>query len=339
MKIASNFILFLGGSEPTSELVNRFTNNNKTKKSIIKYFLLANNISLKEKTIEKDFTESIYPQITEFLKYKEFTSCKQSTIKDYKTKLEKYYEKYKELKEGYVIDFLKEEKLTVKATYLSLFKQYFSYHKKHLNIPIRKKDIKIARRASTKVKVLYEYELRKVEALIVKLDISDPDQYLLKTILILYMYTGCRVSELYNKMFSEIDFKSKEIWVVGKGNKPRPVSLETSPKLLKFLKEHRKKYAKELEKKDLPIILNRNLQPVSISCIQKKVKKVFNELGFDNNKSIHSLRHSFGTNLANNGLDKFTISEVLGHSNIETTENYIRLSKQMQQKVKGKFKV
>lgn len=338
LNIAQKFINFLGGSEPTSELVKQFCDN-RNKKSIIKYFLIANNITIEQQKETKDYTNSNNKDIEDFLKYKEFTACKQLTIKDYRTKLEKFYKQFDQLTENNVREFLSTEKVTVKSSYINLFKQYFKFHNKNFNLYVKKNDLINAKNEVIKVKVLTKDEIKKIEKYVENLDEKNNDQYLLKTILIVYLYSGCRVSELINTKFSEINFKEKTLEVIGKGDKKRTIYLEVCPKLIKFLREHKQKYKVLLQEKDLPIILNQNYQPLSKITIQKKVKKVFQELKFDENKSIHSLRHSYGTILANNNVPIEIISHLLGHTNIITTKIYVDLSQQMKRTSKGKFKV
>lgn len=305
------------------------------KKSVIKYFLIANNINIHKEKKEIKITSS-YSKIASFLKHKEFTSCKQSTLKDYKTKIENFYKIYSEINQENVKEFLHYKKITVKSAYINLFAQYFKFHNMEFNLCYSKKDLKKEKLQKTKDKLLTTAEIKKLINYINKLSEND---YETKAIFTLYIYTGCRLSELKNAKFSNLDLKTKELTVTGKGDKKRIIYLNSNPELYKFLKLHHKRCKEILKKRDLPILHNIRLQPMSDSYIQKKVKEIFKKLGFDDNKSIHSLRHNFGTILYNNGVSLPSIQKILGHSDIKTTEIYVELSTQTKKEIKGRFKV
>lgn len=346
IKVATNFVSFLEGQEPTPELVDEFCNT-PMKKSVVKYFLFSNEITFEVQEDIRDYTESIYPDVTDFLKYKEFTSCQQSTIRDYRAKLENFYNVYSKMNENLdyditeddVKDFLKNKKVTVKSVYINLFTQYFKYHKKEFSIFVNKKEIRKAKAEKTIEKVLNRDETKKLLKYIDKLNESDDNEYLLKSIFTLYLYTGCRLIELQQLNFSDVDLKRKEAWVTGKGNKKRRAYFNSNPNMTKFLKNHFNRYKDQLKIRDLPLILNHNFQRVSTSHIQELVKNTFKTLGFDNSKSTHSLRHTYGTILVNNGVKLKNIQKALGHEDIETTLIYADISAQTKKAVNGKFKV
>ncbi|HAO6627679.1 TPA: tyrosine-type recombinase/integrase, partial [Listeria monocytogenes] len=137
--------------------------------------------------------------------------------------------------------------------------------------------------------------------------------------------TGIRVSELSSIKVNLIDLKNKTIIVTGKGNKERMIFYNTKleNKLIRFLKlrqqvmEFNKVYHSYLF-----IKLNTG-KPVTNNFVYYEIVKI-GKL-YDINLHPHTLRHSFATNLLENGCDLRYIQEFLGHSSILTTQRYTHL--------------
>lgn len=123
--------------------------------------------------------------------------------------------------------------------------------------------------------------------------------------------TGIRVGELYKIDLRKINNSKLEI--VGKGNKTRIIYIPDN--LNSFLKLWKYQY--------LPI--NKNKKFITYKTINLIVKKIGNEY-FNKDITPHSLRRSYATNLLRKQIDIKTISELMGHSNINTTSSYIFLS-------------
>ena len=139
------------------------------------------------------------------------------------------------------------------------------------------------------------------------------DKILLETI----YYCGLRVSESLSLKKQDVDLKEKMIMVVsGKGNKDRLVPM---PKPLL---------------NDLSIWLTlQNLEDDErlFKITRMRVHQIIKEI----NPLIHAhtLRHSYGTQLYEKGVDLRSIAELMGHSEIETTKIYIHLSKTHKKKI------
>lgn len=73
------------------------------------------------------------------------------------------------------------------------------------------------------------------------------------------------------------------------------------------------------------MFLNKNGEKISRQMIFKMLKNLANKAGITKEISPHTLRHSFASNLLNNGADLRVIQELLGHENLETTEIYSHL--------------
>ena len=145
---------------------------------------------------------------------------------------------------------------------------------------------------------------------------------------------GLRVSELVNLKVSNIDFDECIIRVFGKGSKERIVPINNSA--LNALKTYINDYRNYLLKtNDSDYVFINNLsKPITRQGFFKILKKICEENGINKHVSPHTLRHSFATHLLNNGADLRVIQELLGHTNLTTTQIYSHISNE---KVKNDY--
>lgn len=137
---------------------------------------------------------------------------------------------------------------------------------------------------------------------------------------------GLRVSELVNLKINDIDLSSKYVRCFGKGSKERIIPIgETAKQIVKEYLPQRdlliKKY--NLNTKRLLILENGRL------ITRQDVYSFIHAQGKVINKNIspHTLRHSFATHLLENGADLRIVQELLGHSDVSTTQLYTHISK------------
>ncbi|MBD5430895.1 MAG: tyrosine recombinase XerC [Lactobacillus sp.] len=154
----------------------------------------------------------------------------------------------------------------------------------------------------------------------------------------LFYTTGMRVSEVSSLLINQIDFDSKLILVHGKGNKDRYTAFdENTYKALKnYLKNSRPKLLGRKEDQNI-LFLNNFGDPITDRGIEYVMKKVFNKAGISGNVHPHELRHSFATAMLNNGADLRTVQELLGHSNLSTTQIYTHVTMKHLQSEYEKF--
>ncbi len=137
---------------------------------------------------------------------------------------------------------------------------------------------------------------------------------------------GLRVSELVNLKISDIDLKSRYVKCFGKGSKERliPFGKKAKESLNKYLKVRDvlvSKYnlsAKRLFIKETGKFLTR--QDV-YNFVRKLGEKIHKQI------SPHTLRHTFATHLLENGADLRVVQELLGHSDVSTTQLYTHITK------------
>jgi integrase/recombinase XerD len=130
--------------------------------------------------------------------------------------------------------------------------------------------------------------------------------------------SGIRVSELVGIKVSDLDLENKRGVVHGKGNKSRQIFL--SEKLCQDIKLF-------LEKNPATnFLFTSKEEALSTRNIQKIIKKAKEKAGITKKVTPHTLRHSFATHLLEAGVDIRKIQVLLGHSRIDTTQIYTRVS-------------
>ena len=151
-----------------------------------------------------------------------------------------------------------------------------------------------------------------------------------KLILMMYYTCGLRLSELLNLKVQDIDFNEKILWVRdGKGGKDRMTII--SDEVLEILK-------KKLSGFDRKNLIFENLKlkkPYSQRNIQYIIEKARVKSELNKDCHIHTLRHSFATHLLEDKVDIRFIQELLGHSDLSTTQIYTKVSKSELKKIKA----
>ncbi|MBT4376750.1 tyrosine-type recombinase/integrase [archaeon] len=141
---------------------------------------------------------------------------------------------------------------------------------------------------------------------------------------------GLRVSELTNLKIEHLDFEEKIGHVrQGKGKKDRIFNLPTF--LLKGLK---KQTHLQVDSGEIYLFSGR-IGQMSSRNLQKIVSNAAKKAGIKKDVHCHTLRHSFATHLLENGTDIRLIQELLGHSDISTTQIYSHVSPHMLKGVKS----
>ncbi len=153
-----------------------------------------------------------------------------------------------------------------------------------------------------------------------------------RTILEFLYATGIRVSELCNLNLFDVDETS--LRVKGKGGKERivPIALRTVQVLDQYLLE-RKKEVRE----NPPLFINNRGKRINRQFVWTLVTSYAKKAGIMKAVSPHTLRHSYATHLLENGADLRIIQELLGHSNISTTDRYTHISNKHLKKAFDQF--
>ncbi len=147
-----------------------------------------------------------------------------------------------------------------------------------------------------------------------------------KAVLELLYAAGLRVSELTDIQLNNIDLNSKYIRCIGKGSKERivPIGSKACSAIKNYFKE-RDYIIKKYQISTKYCFIKENGKKLT----RQDVYNFINSIGKNINKDIspHTIRHSFATHLLENGADLRVVQELLGHSDVSTTQLYTHISK------------
>ncbi len=272
--------------------------------------------------------------ISDFLSYLEVeANYSKNTINSYENDLNKFEEYYKNkdlLKitskdiEKY-IQTLSDLAPTTVSHNISSLKTFYSYFLKQVRISNNPTDgIKSPKLGIHLPTYLTIDEVNKL----LDIEVTDAFSSRNKAILELMYATGLRISEVISLEFKNIDYDECIIRVMGKGSKERIVPVNDYA--IKYLKEYIDNYRPELVKNEINnyIFLNNHGRMLTRQGIFKMIKNYAALKNIKKTIGPHTLRHTFATHLLENGADLRVIQELLGHSDISTTQIYTHLTKE-----------
>ena len=277
-------------------------------------------------------------EIDEYLTYiKLEKKLSKNTILNYKLDLENYFNYLEKNKifdvkkitiediNNYLHDLslngLNARSIRRHITTIKEFHKYLVKFKKiKTDVSINIDVIKISKKLPT---VITHEEMDKI----LNIDLTNVFKYRDKAMLELMYGSGLRVSELVNLTIYNIDFTNNLILIEGKGDKERivPMSVYSKNALENYLKERRKLLKKgNLDEEKL--FLNNHGKGISRHGFNYILQNILKNNKIDSKITPHSLRHTFATDLLNNGADLRSIQELLGHSDITTTRIYTHVA-------------
>jgi len=187
--------------------------------------------------------------------------------------------------------------------------------------------IEVPKKKEKKIKFL---EKEHVERLLSQPILSTPKGLRDKAMLELMFSTGLRVSELIALNKNQINLKTREIGIVGKGGRARVVFL--SDKAVRFLQryltsrtDHHKPLWIRVLNSPSPALLDKEVR-LSVRSVQRIIKRYGRKAKLPMNVTPHVLRHSMATDLLRGGADLRSVQEFLGHKNISTTQVYTHVT-------------
>lgn len=258
-----------------------------------------------------------------------------NTIESYARDLEKYYQfqKQREIKMNQIkkehikeyLKYLKESKMSDKSISRNISSIRTFYKFLLMERVITKSPIELIELPKIKKTLPTVLSTEEVSRL---LDITITDAYSArnKAMLELMYATGLRVSELIALKKQDINFEDAVLKTLGKGSKER--ILPIGDYALDALRVYLDGYRDELMKKKVTdyLFLNNHGTPITRQGFFKIIKKLAKEKNITTPFSPHTLRHSFATHLLDCGADLRSIQELLGHSDISTTQIYTHVS-------------
>ena len=152
-----------------------------------------------------------------------------------------------------------------------------------------------------------------------------------KAMLELFYSTGMRLSELVSLNHGSVDYKNNLIRLFGKGSKERLVPFGNRAKL------YLKKYTISRKNKDFnkPLFITKREKRISKRTVQRRISMYIKLVADGNQLGPHILRHSFATHLIENGAGIRTVKDLLGHSNLSSTQVYTHIQPE---KIKQTYK-
>ena len=276
--------------------------------------------------------------INEFIDYLRFEKkYSENTIVSYQNDLKKaliffkndFNNLTKKDIQNYIMQLSKEENSASVSRSISTLKSFYKFlelNKYAKNNPLT--TITNPKTPKKLPKVLSEEEVDKLLDINLKTDFD----YRNKAMLELMYSSGLRVSELINLTVNDIDLINSSVRIFGKGSKERIVPLNdyAIEALNNYISNHRRSLFKHGENNYL--FLNNHGNKMTRQGFFKTLQKIAKEKGIKSELSPHTLRHSFATHLLKHGADLRSIQELLGHSDISTTQIYTHITSEKLQK-------
>ena len=141
-----------------------------------------------------------------------------------------------------------------------------------------------------------------------------------RTIIIMFYETGVRVSELVGLDDKDVNFTSRQIKVLGKGNKERIVPF--GDELYEALRDYIQLRDESVERKSTALFLTVEGNRMGIKTVWVLVKKHLSRVSSLKKRSPHVLRHTFATAMLNHDAEIESLKRLLGHAKLSTTEIY-----------------
>ena len=156
---------------------------------------------------------------------------------------------------------------------------------------------------------------------------EDPTETMYHALFALIYGCGLRISEAVGLTVNRMEADSGFLRILGKGNKERIVPIPQG--ILAPVQRYQALVRPVFQKKRTnAFFINRAGRPVTVRSAERKLREKCMEAGITKHITPHKLRHSYATHLLQGGADLRSIQEMLGHSDIQTTEIYTHVQNQ-----------
>lgn len=293
--------------------------------------------------------------IEQFILEKRLENLSQLTINSYQTDLRMFYNFYSQNKldiSNGINEYLKYLEETTdylsstksrKLVIIKLFHRYLVQNQlidKGNFFPIK---IRKEKRLPKTLPLKELQKLVEVVEIIPNSPVKIRDQIRNCAIMTLLISLGLRICEIKNLNLQDYQPKDGRITIFGKNKKERILFITNSQDKL-ILKNYLKNYLKTRKQynpqnKEHALFLNKYGKRFSIYGIENIYFKYRDMANIAKNSTPHHLRHTFATELLNNGASIRDVQELLGHSSITTTEIYVEVSSKRKKRVLSKFGV
>ena len=180
---------------------------------------------------------------------------------------------------------------------------------------INKKQLPMRKKKKTVYKVLTKEELSTF--------FNVCDNFKFKTIFMLVYGSGLRIGEVVNLRVEDIDSEKMRLFVrEGKGNKERYTILPE--KSLEMLRTYWSRYRQN--KRRGRIFLSERGDAITVGVIREHFREYRRKAKLNEKVTVHTLRHCFATDLIERGATIIQVKELMGHSNIRSTMEYVHVA-------------
>lgn len=303
--------------------------------------------------------EKLLKYSEDFLEYLEIEkNCSKLTIRDYRHYLEVFRLWHKETIPDKGLDkldlsdirkyrvFLSNKvdakgaglKRVTQNYYIIAFRSFLRFLIKNDIKALEPSKIDLPKTESRSLKFL---EREQVDRLVTSPDTSKEEGVRDRAIMELLFSTGLRVSELVSLNRDQINLDRKEFGIIGKGRRSRIVfvSDRAAEWIQKYL-NHRKDVFKPMFIRYSGTVIEENngeRMRLTARSVERVVKKYVRQARIPVDATVHTLRHSFATDLLTNGADLRSVQEMLGHKNIATTQIYTHITNKQLREVHKSF--
>lgn len=237
-------------------------------------------------------------------------------------------------------------KLNTQNYHIIALRAFLKYAIKRDFSTLAPEKIELAKNVAREVGVLNKDELSRIIAT-VEQEKKEINRLRDKALLLTLFSSGIRVSEIIKLKTTMVNFQTGEFTVLGKGDKYRLVFL--SEDALSALTEYLRKrtdnhpslflaHGKSGDSIEQQIEAQDNKHAgLTARTVQRIVKKYAGLAGVIHKVSPHTLRHSFATDLLQNGADIRSVQTLLGHSSITTTQIYTHVTNEKLREIHKKY--
>ncbi len=173
-------------------------------------------------------------------------------------------------------------------------------------------------------------EREQVEQLVTTPDTSTEEGTRDRTIMELLFSTGLRVSELVKLNHAQINLERREFGVIGKGGRARVVFISdrAAEWISRYMSVRKDEFKPLFIRYSGGVIEDNGGEKMRLTArsVERIVKKYVRLARLPVDATVHTLRHSFATDLLTNGADLRSVQEMLGHKNIATTQIYTHIT-------------
>ncbi len=143
--------------------------------------------------------------------------------------------------------------------------------------------------------------------------------------------TGLRVSELVGLKVKDVDMIGQTMRVIGKGRKERMVPIGSHS--IRAIRDYMKLLGPDGSSEEKPMFQNLRHGRLTDRSVRRILNRYLVAAGIQRKISPHALRHTFATHLLDRGADLRSVQELLGHSNLATTQVYTHVTTERLKKV------